>query len=148
MSRENTQFSSTNQPIRRRGQGTLSLITTKIQQRLEEGTRISEMQAYLKDPNQFPDQPTVKVWTKISNLDDLIDAAIEEARAGNIRALEWLSERAYGKVPDRIAHTDTDGNDLFSYFKINTSLLTAEEHALLLEFEHRTQKSIDETSNH
>ena len=147
MSSSDTRFSATNQPAKRRGQGFQSLITTKIKSRLESYDRISELEAYLKNPNEFPDQVPVKVWATITNLDDLIDIAILEAKSGNIRALEWIIERAYGKVPDKLALTDTEGNDLVSHFKIDTSLLTTEEHALLLEFEHRTQNSINDSNN-
>jgi hypothetical protein len=141
MPREDTQFSSSNQPSKRRGQGYQSLITTRIKDRLESHNRLSVISAFLKDPNLFPNQNTVTVWAPITTLDELIDVAILEAKSGNIRALEWIVDRAYGKVPDKLALTDTEGNDLVSYFKIDTTLLTTEEHALLLEFEHRTQKA-------
>ena len=141
MPRSDGYFSSTRQPAKRRGQGYQSLITTRIKDRLEAHKRLSVISAFLKDPELFPDQGLVTVWAPITTLDELIDVAILEAKAGNIRALEWIVDRAYGKVPDKLALTDTEGNDLVSYFKIDTTLLTTEEHALLLDFEHRTQKA-------
>ncbi len=143
MPRSDTYFSSTRQPEKRKGQGYYSLITSKIKERLESVNRLSVISAFLKDPELFPDQNTVTVWAPITTLDELIDVAILEAKSGNIRALEWIVDRAYGKVPDKLALTDTEGNDLVSYFKIDTTLLSTEEHALLLEFEHRTQKMIN-----
>ena len=147
MPRQDTQFSSTRQPAQRKGNGFQSLITTKIKDRLEAHNRLSVISAFLKDPMLFPNQELVTVWAPITTLDELIDVAILEAKLGNIRALEWIVDRAYGKVPDKLALTDTDGNDLVSYFKIDTTLLTTEEHAMLLDFEHRTQKAANNSSD-
>lgn len=42
----------------------------------------------------------------------IVDRAIEQAKAGDYKAREWLSERGWGKAVQAIVTKDPEGNDL------------------------------------
>lgn len=46
------------------------------------------------------------------DLIDLIEKAKALGRKGNLRAIEWLYERIYGKAKQELGFTDKEGNDI------------------------------------
>lgn len=42
----------------------------------------------------------------------IVEKAIEQAKVGDSKAREWLSERAWGKAIQAVVTKDEDGNDL------------------------------------
>lgn len=45
-------------------------------------------------------------------LKPIVEKAIEQAKAGDYKAREWLSERGWGKAVQAIVTKDEEGNDL------------------------------------
>ena len=43
---------------------------------------------------------------------EIVDKAIEQAKVGDYKAREWLSERGWGKAVQAIVTKDEEGNDL------------------------------------
>jgi hypothetical protein len=108
-------------------------LSSRIKQVLE-SNKIVKIWAYEQDDNGNMSNTQVQVFLKIANIDAIILASVKAAERGDTNAAKFLLERAYAKE-------DLQKQSLMpniKTFQIDTTKLSPEEYAKLVDFENRS----------